>query len=199
MPMRSSMEKALRMDPERGNNLVDLLDRCLNKGIILNADVIISVAGVPLIGISLKAAIAGIETMLDYGMMEAWDTGTREWYAAELTKKTAVLVEGEEILLWTFGSIRESRGIIQNWRPGYWYITNKRLFLWNGEMLFETPLYRVEALTVGTETYFDKEHNILILYINGGSIRIRVSDVIEFREAIEKVSLKKLEMELPAF
>lgn len=187
------------MDPERGNNLVDLLDRCLNKGIILNADVIISVAGVPLIGISLKAAIAGIETMLDYGMMEAWDTGTREWYAAELTKKTAVLVEGEEILLWTFGSIRESRGIIQNWRPGYWYITNKRLFLWNGEMLFETPLYRVEALTVGTETYFDKEHNILILYINGGSIRIRVSDVIEFREAIEKVSLKKLEMELPAF
>jgi hypothetical protein len=81
------------MDPERDNNFVDLLDRCLNKGIILNADVIISVAGVPLIGISLKAAIASIETMLDYGMMEAWDKSMRECYSAELTKKAFVLAE----------------------------------------------------------------------------------------------------------
>jgi hypothetical protein len=72
------------MKPERENNLVDVLDKLLNKGIILNADLIISVAGVPLIGISLKAALASIETMLDYGMMEAWDQGTREWYAREL-------------------------------------------------------------------------------------------------------------------
>ncbi len=78
------------MYPERENNIVDLLDRCLNKGIILNADIIISVAGVPLIGISLKAAIASIETMLDYGMMEAWDERTRIWYAAELTTKASV-------------------------------------------------------------------------------------------------------------
>ncbi|MCZ7383895.1 MAG: gas vesicle protein [Candidatus Methanoperedens sp.] len=187
------------MKPERENNLVELLDRCLNKGVILNADVIISVAGVPLIGISLKAALASIETMLDYGMMEAWDKSTREWYAAELTKKEAVLADGEEILFRTFGYIWYSRGIIRNWRPGVWYLTNKRLFLWNGEMLFETPLFRVKALTVETETYFDKEHNILILHINGGPIRIRVSDVVEFREAIEKVSLKKLEVEIPAF
>ena len=32
-----------------------------------------------------------------------------------------------------------------------------------------------------------------------GTIRIRVSDDIGFREAIEKGSLKKLEMEIPAF
>ncbi len=72
------------MRPERENNLVDLLDRLLNKGIILNADLIISVAGVPLIGINLKAALASIETMLDYGMMEAWDESTREWCKKEL-------------------------------------------------------------------------------------------------------------------
>ncbi len=65
------------MKPERENTLVELLDRLLNKGLILNADVIISVAGVPLIGISLKAAIASIETMLEYGMMEAWDEKVR--------------------------------------------------------------------------------------------------------------------------
>src|SRR5665648_1090897 len=60
--------------------IVDLLDRLLDKGMILNADLIISVAGVPLIGISLKAALASIETMLDYGMMEAWDQSIRDWY-----------------------------------------------------------------------------------------------------------------------
>jgi hypothetical protein len=65
------------MKPERENTLVDLLDRLLNKGLILNADVIISVAGVPLIAISLKAAIASMETMLEYGMMEAWDEKIR--------------------------------------------------------------------------------------------------------------------------
>jgi len=76
--------------PERDNSFVDLLDRCLNKGIILNADVIISVAGVPLIGISLKAAIASIETMLDYGMMEAWDKSTKDQYVRR--KKSELLV-----------------------------------------------------------------------------------------------------------
>jgi len=188
------------MDPERENNIVDLLDRCLNKGIILNADVIISVAGVPLIGISLKAAIASIETMLDYGMMEAWDERTRVWCAAESTKNAAVLADGEEILFRTSGSIWYGQGIIQNWRPGVWYLTNKRLFLWNGEMLFETPLtslYRIKSLTVEKETYFNKEYDILILHINGEAFRIRVTDVIEFRGAIEKVSSKKLEMEIP--
>ena len=79
------------MKPKRENDLVDLLDRLVNKGLILNADLIISVAGIPLIGINLKAALASIETMLDYGMMEAWDLRTREWYANELAKKTSVL------------------------------------------------------------------------------------------------------------
>ncbi len=83
------------MKPERENGFVDLLDRCLNKGIILNADVIISVAGVPLIGISLKAAIASIETMLDYGMMEAWDKSMREQYARK--KKSEPLRKFEAI------------------------------------------------------------------------------------------------------
>jgi hypothetical protein len=83
------------MDTERENNIVDLLDRCLNKGIILNADVIISVAGVPLIGISLKAAIASIETMLDYGMMEAWDERTRGWCANHYMKNEAAITQHE--------------------------------------------------------------------------------------------------------
>jgi hypothetical protein len=81
------------MEPERENDLVDLLDRLLNKGLIINADIIISVAGVPLIGISLKAALASVETMLEYGMMEAWDQSIREWYSKEAAAKEAVLAQ----------------------------------------------------------------------------------------------------------
>jgi len=69
------------MEPIRDSRatLVDLLDRVLDKGLVLYADVIVSVAGVPLIGINLRAALAGMETMLRYGMMQDWDEGVRAW------------------------------------------------------------------------------------------------------------------------
>ncbi|MBI5560307.1 MAG: gas vesicle protein [Deltaproteobacteria bacterium] len=49
--------------------LTDVLDRVLDKGLVINADVVISVAGVPLIAITLRALVAGIETMHAYGVM----------------------------------------------------------------------------------------------------------------------------------
>ncbi|MBU1340496.1 MAG: gas vesicle protein [Proteobacteria bacterium] len=57
--------------------LVDLLDRVLDKGIVIHAEIIVSVAGIPLIGVNLKAALAGMETMLEYGMMEELDKRIR--------------------------------------------------------------------------------------------------------------------------
>lgn len=59
------------MEPTRTGRatLVDLLDRVLEKGLVLDADLIISLAGVPLIAVSLRTAIAGVDTMRKYGMM----------------------------------------------------------------------------------------------------------------------------------
>jgi len=57
--------------------LVDLLDRVLDRGVVINADIIISLAGVPLIGINLRAALAGMETMVKYGVMQEWDQNIR--------------------------------------------------------------------------------------------------------------------------
>ncbi|MFP8954388.1 gas vesicle protein GvpM [Natrialbaceae archaeon A-arb3/5] len=57
--------------------LVDVLDVILRDGAILRADVIVSVADVPLVGIKLTAAIAGMETMTDYGLFEEWDVERR--------------------------------------------------------------------------------------------------------------------------
>lgn len=69
------------MEPTRDTHatLVDLLDRVLDKGLIINADLIVSVAGIPLLGVNLRAALAGMETMLKYGIMQAWDERTRAW------------------------------------------------------------------------------------------------------------------------
>lgn len=65
--------------------LVDLLDRVLDRGLVMNADIIISLAGVPLIGINLRAALAGMETMVKYGLMREWDQRIR---ARELELRT---------------------------------------------------------------------------------------------------------------
>ena len=57
--------------------LVDLLDRVLDKGLFLRADLVISLAGIPLIGATLSVAVAGTETMLKYGMLSDWDEAIR--------------------------------------------------------------------------------------------------------------------------
>jgi len=77
------------MEPTRDRHatLVDLLDRVLDKGLVINADIIISVAGIPLLGVNLRAALAGMETMLKYGIMKDWDELTREHARREWRKK----------------------------------------------------------------------------------------------------------------
>lgn len=47
--------------------LVELLDILLEEGAVIQADLVITVADIPLIGISLRAAIAGMATMAEYG------------------------------------------------------------------------------------------------------------------------------------
>ena len=73
------------MQPTRDTHatLVDLLDRVLEKGLVLNADLIINVAGIPLLGVNLRAYLAGIETMLKYGIWQDWDEAQRAIAARE--------------------------------------------------------------------------------------------------------------------
>lgn len=72
--------KVRDMKPEKKKNedtFVDVLDVLLRDGAIVRVDVIVSVAEIPLIGIKLTAAIAGMETMTDYGLFGEWDTDRR--------------------------------------------------------------------------------------------------------------------------
>ena len=77
------------MEPTRNSHatLVDLLDRVLDKGLVINANIIISLAGVPLIGVNLRAALAGMETMLEYGLMKEWDARIRARESERRQKK----------------------------------------------------------------------------------------------------------------
>jgi len=65
------------LDPIKstGNaSLLDVLDRILDKGLVINADITVTVVGVELLGIKIKAAIASFETAAKYGL--AFPIGT---------------------------------------------------------------------------------------------------------------------------
>lgn len=76
----------------RKATLVDLLDRVLEKGVVISADIVITLAGIPMIGINLRAAVAGMETMLKYGMMQEWDTHIRS-FTTQGDRKVACLYD----------------------------------------------------------------------------------------------------------
>jgi len=161
------------LEPSRDGALVDLVDRILAKGVILHADLVITVSGIPLIGVNLKAAIAGITTMVDYGMMEAWDEKIRRYVLAD-SEEEAPLSENEKIILKTFGShFYHGASLSGVWRKGYLYLTNKRLFLFRkkpAKILFEIALDRIKGIAIDKKKYLEeKEETILLLLEIGQS------------------------------
>ena len=152
----------------------DLLERLLDKGVILNLDLVIGVAGIPLIGINLRAAIASIETMIEYGLMAAWDEQLRRYANGELARKKLALVPGETILLDLYGSHWYSNGIYRAWRPGRVYLTDRRLIVYRqepAEVLFQTPIAEIRDLLINRETYFTgAERDLLYLALGGDKV-----------------------------
>lgn len=73
------------MKPSKKNEdaLADFVDVILREGAVVQADVVLSVADVPLVGIQLSAAIAGMQAMTEYGMLTEWDEEIRANGAAD--------------------------------------------------------------------------------------------------------------------
>lgn len=120
-------DEAMQPTRDPRATLPDLIEVLLNKGVHLNLDLIISVADIPLIGINLRATIAGIETMLEYGMMRQWDRETREW-VQQSVRAHLPLAEGEEILAKMAGGHYQDN-FYRTWRPGSAYLTSQRLII----------------------------------------------------------------------
>ena len=68
--------------------LADVIDRVLDKGIVINADIAVSVAGVELLGIKIRAALASLETAAQYGLEFPSETNmeTDAWKEAQIKK-----------------------------------------------------------------------------------------------------------------
>ncbi|MBI2957834.1 MAG: gas vesicle protein [Chloroflexi bacterium] len=71
----------------RHATLVDLLDRVLDRGLVINTDIIITLAGVPLVALSIRAAIASIDTMEKSGFMIGWDRSIRSGSTGDSTQQ----------------------------------------------------------------------------------------------------------------
>jgi hypothetical protein len=74
--------------PEGSGGLADAIDRILDKGLVINADISVSVAGTELLGIKIRASLASFETAARYGM--DFPSGTNlnaaGWREADKTK-----------------------------------------------------------------------------------------------------------------
>lgn len=55
--------------PTRGkSDLADMVEMLLDKGVVINADIAVSVGETELLGVELRAAIASFETAAQYGL-----------------------------------------------------------------------------------------------------------------------------------
>ncbi|MBT9137265.1 MAG: Gas vesicle structural protein [Firmicutes bacterium] len=183
--------------------ITDLLERILDKGLVLNLDLLISLAGVPLLGVNLRAALAGMETMLKYGVLTDWDEKTRDWARKEREKSRkgrGFLVDGEEVLVKMFGSHWYSRGIYRSWRPGHLYVTDRRVLLWRAEpaeVLMEAPYQLIKGLAMERKINIaKKETDYLYLLLKDGEVaQLHPTDASVVKEAIEK-RMEALELKL---
>ena len=89
---------------ERSSSLVDVIDVILDKGLVINADISVSVAGVELLGIKVRAALASFATAAKYGLEFPSGTNieTAAWKDAQVSREACPqcgkLVVTEELL-----------------------------------------------------------------------------------------------------
>jgi len=95
---------ALEATRETTATLADVIDRILDKGLVINADISVSVAGVELLGIKIRAALASFETAAKYGLEFPSGTNmeTEAWKKAMVPKESCPQCEkrisAEELL-----------------------------------------------------------------------------------------------------
>jgi len=163
---------------ERRTTLVDLLDRILDKGVVIDADVIITVSGVPLIGLKLRAMLASIETMIQYGMWADWDKAIRATASEEEKKKLAqeiALLQGETPSFQCAASYWQSAGACPAWTYGTLTITDAAIRIHRREPLACLVTVRFEelagySLEYGTVSASAKPTGYLHLVKTNGSV-----------------------------
>ncbi len=178
------------MEPTRDlrATLPDLLDVLLDKGVYLDLDLIVTVADIPLIGVNLRAAIAGIETMLEHGMMRRWDEQTREWVRRSLARRVPLEAD-EDVVARTAGGHRQEEPYV-TWRPGTVYLTSRRLMVWRAEpreLLWQVSLDQVTDVALRSErSVGGEDRDRLAVTTSAGTTLISVSAPARFESLVRE-------------
>lgn len=72
-----------------GSSLVDVLDRVLDKGIVIDAYVRVTVVGIDLIGVEARIVVASVETYLRYSDQISIAGGMMRPMVSDLTAELA--------------------------------------------------------------------------------------------------------------
>jgi hypothetical protein len=59
-------------------SIVDILDRILDKGLVINGEITVSLVGTELLSLKINLVIASIETAKRYGIELPWEKWQRE-------------------------------------------------------------------------------------------------------------------------
>ncbi|MCH7660784.1 MAG: gas vesicle protein [Euryarchaeota archaeon] len=76
------------------SDLADVLELVLDKGIVINADIAVTVGETELLGIEIRAAIASFETAAQYGL--AFPSGTDMRRVEQASGREPLEIENEE-------------------------------------------------------------------------------------------------------
>jgi ssDNA-binding Zn-finger/Zn-ribbon topoisomerase 1 len=83
------MRQSVILEEPSSGTLADAIDRLLEKGLVINADITVSLAGVELLGIKMRVALASFETAARYGLEfpSGTDLTTPAWNDAKLERE----------------------------------------------------------------------------------------------------------------
>lgn len=116
--------------PERNTEsaLARLVEVLLDKGVHLDLDLLVSVAEVPLIAVNLRATIAGVETMIAYGIPGVWTDAERERLATRPRPGAVPAQEARELP----ARLEEPRATGPVWREGALVADGSGVLRWYG-------------------------------------------------------------------
>jgi hypothetical protein len=80
-----------------GTSLIDVLDRVLDKGIVIDAWVRVSLVGIDLITVEARVVVASIDTYLKYSEAVGTVTPIAKPAAVDISTHEAVLAENESL------------------------------------------------------------------------------------------------------
>jgi len=69
--------------------VLDILDRILDKGVVINGDITVAIAGVDLLTLKINLVIASLETAKRYGIPLPWEKREEEVKKQRGLKSTA--------------------------------------------------------------------------------------------------------------